>query len=86
MSIDYYMVCPKCKRYAQVYRFTAGGFNPPNGLKVHDFFLTHNHHEGFLPAVHEQDAVMDDVDEENGWLMCNVWGEGREAEEILGRE
>lgn len=78
MSVDYYMVCPKCKATAQIFRFTASGYNPPNGLKVHDFFLSHSGHDGFMTAVHEGDSILDQASDEN-WTEHETYGEGREA-------
>ena len=78
MSVDYYMVCPQCKQYAQSFRFTASGYNPPNGLKVHDFFLSHLSHEGFEHAAHEDSAIIDLAFDEK-WVKYETYGEGREA-------
>jgi hypothetical protein len=82
MSIDYYMVCPKCKAHAIILRWTAGGANPPNGFKVHDFYLGHSDHEGFLPVVHEGefDIRRDTEPEDSKWLLYYTFGEGRTAE------
>jgi hypothetical protein len=78
VSTDYYMICPHCNQYAQIFRYTAGGFNPPNGLKVHDFFLEHSSHAGFVPVVREQEELHDQAIEEE-WQLFDTYGEGREA-------
>lgn len=84
MSVNYYMVCPECKRYAIVYRYTFSGNNPPNGHLVHDFFMAHSGHKGFVPACHEQEGIMDDDtiydgdcgEMKEGWVEMETYAEG----------